>query len=76
MIVPETLIKTEFPESSRLSNAPETFTSGDLGLPLIEGDLTPFLMSENLLTSVPLKDLGNIFVNIFFLITFLISLVF
>ncbi|XP_057660942.1 zinc finger protein PLAG1-like [Diorhabda carinulata] len=52
-------IKSEFSESS-LSNAPETFGPAELSLPLIEGDLTPFLEeSEALLNVEPLKDLGS-----------------
>ncbi|CAG9859489.1 unnamed protein product [Phyllotreta striolata] len=47
---PETAIKTEYV-------APAIISSVDLGLPLIEGDLTPFLESENLLASSTTDEL-------------------
>ncbi|XP_072378330.1 uncharacterized protein [Diabrotica undecimpunctata] len=52
LLASDVSVKSEYSESS-LSNAPETFGTVDSSLPLIEGDLTPFLDLLQIATTTP-----------------------
>ncbi|CAG9829064.1 unnamed protein product [Diabrotica balteata] len=52
LLASDVSVKSEYSESS-LSNAPETFATVDSSLPLIEGDLTPFLDLLQIATATP-----------------------